>query len=468
MTARYERECRLPVPAEEAIAWHARPGAFLRLAPPWERIRIEEDPGGIAAGSRLVFRVRKACLWWRWVAQHRPLQSALGFVDEQSSGPFARWVHTHRFEPLGPLGTLMRDEVEYALPLGAFGRALGGRATERALARLFAFRHARTVGDLVRHGRCEQKAPLTVAVTGASGLVGSALCAFLSAGGHRVLRVGRSRSGDRSQVRWNPAAGTLETEKLESLDAVVHLAGENIGAGRWTASRKAEILRSREVGTRFLCERLAALRNPPRVLVSASAVGYYGDVPGREVAEGDPPGEGFLPSVCRAWEEATEPARAAGIRVVILRIGVVLSAGGGALASMLPAFRAGVGGPVGTGNQGVSWIWLDDLVGAIHFCLNADGLAGPVNATAPRPVTSAELARTLGRVLRRPAFVPLPAVACRLLLGEMGQALLLEGAKALPSRLLASGFEFLHGDLDSALRAELGLVAEGPTEPVRP
>lgn len=299
--------------------------------------------------------------------------------------------------------------------------------------------------------------PERVIVTGASGLIGASLTASLAAAGHRVDRlVRREPASGSSEIRWDPGAGVLDPVPLEGAGAVVHLAGESVAAGRWTAARKAAIRRSRVEGTRLLAETLARLDRPPGVLVSASATGYYGAAGDEPLTEASAAGAGFLAEVCRAWEAATEPAARAGIRVVTLRIGLVLAARGGALGQMLVPFRLGLGGVVGTGRQWMSWIALGDLIGAILHLLGAGDVAGPVNAVAPGPVTNREFTRTLGRVLGRPTLAPLPAPLVRLLFGEMGQTLLLDGARVLPARLLASGFRFLAPDLETALRRELG------------
>ena len=300
----------------------------------------------------------------------------------------------------------------------------------------------------------------TVAVTGASGLIGSALVTGLTSAGHRVVRVVRgagaaSVAGQRL-ARWDPESGALEPSALAGADAVVHLAGESVAGGRWTEAKKRRIRSSRVDVTRRLAEALPRLERPPRLLVSASAVGYYGDRGSEILREDSSPGPGFLAEVCREWEAATDPAARAGIRVVRLRIGMVLSRRGGALGAMLTPFRLGAGGPVGSGVQWVSWIAIDDLVGAILHALATESLAGPVNAVAPEPVTNRELARTLGRVLRRPALLPLPAVAARLLFGQMADELLLASARVEPARLRATGFTFRHARLEDALRHELG------------
>ncbi len=282
---------------------------------------------------------------------------------------------------------------------------------------------------------------MRVAVTGASGFVGSALLPALPAAGHEAVRIRR---------------GAFDAAVLAGADAVVHLAGENIGAGRWTPRRKEAIRESRVAGTRRLAAILAGLPRPPRALVCASAGGYYGDRGEEMLTEESGPGTGFLPEVCRAWEEAAAPAAAAGVRVVSLRIGMVLGAGGGALARLLPLFRLGLGGRLGGGRQWQSWISREDLVGIVLRTLEDGTLRGPVNAVAPNPVTNREFTETLARVLGRPAFLPVPAFALRLAAGEIADALLLSSARVVPAKLEAAGFGFRQPRLDEALRAALG------------
>lgn len=302
---------------------------------------------------------------------------------------------------------------------------------------------------------------LDIAVTGASGMIGGALCESLSADGHGIRRlVRREPRAGTSEVRWDPAAGEIDTASLAGVDAFVHLAGEGIASERWTPERKERIRKSRTEGTRLVAEALARMPQPPAALISASAVGWYGNRGDERLTEESPPGTGFLADVSREWEAATTPARDAGIRVVNPRIGVVLSTRGGALTKMLPPFRLGLGGPIGSGRQWMSWIALHDIVGVLRWLLESN-LAGPVNATAPNPVTNREFASTLGHVLGRPAIAPLPAVAVRMLFGEMGQALLLDGAAILPARLQADGFSFAHPTLESALRHELEMPQDG-------
>jgi uncharacterized protein (TIGR01777 family) len=297
---------------------------------------------------------------------------------------------------------------------------------------------------------------MNLVVTGASGLIGSALSARLTAGGHRVRRLVRRQAGA-EEITWDPATGKIDSAGLEALDGVIHLAGENVGA-RWTRARRARIRESRVRGTRLLSETLARLTRPPRFLVAASAIGIYGDRGDQVLAESTPPGDptrDFLVSVCLGWEAAADPARAAGIRVAHPRLGVVLSPKGGALQRILLPFRLGVGGRVGSGNQWMSWVALEDAIDAIIHLMSAESVEGPVNVSAPEPVTNREFTRTLGRVLRRPTVLPVPAAALRLAFGEMADGTLLASARVRPARLLESGYRFIHPTLEGALRSML-------------
>ncbi|HWR84040.1 MAG TPA: TIGR01777 family oxidoreductase [Candidatus Deferrimicrobium sp.] len=297
---------------------------------------------------------------------------------------------------------------------------------------------------------------MKVLVSGSGGLIGSALVRHFSDQGISVVRLIRGVKGsDSGVVSWDPHERRIDRRGLDSIDAVVHLAGENIGAGRWTAKRKLMIIESRVTGTRFLCETLAQLAALPVVFACASAIGIYGNRADELLDETSDPGTGFLADVCRAWEAATKPAAEAGMRVVHLRIGMVLSGAGGALARMLPPFRLGLGGPIGHGRQYMSWVAIEDVVRAIHYCLTNPALTGPVNIVAPNPVTNKEFTRVLGRVLWRPTVLPMPAALLRLALGEMANDLLLSSTRVTPTRLIAEGFEFRFPDLEGALRHEL-------------
>ena len=295
---------------------------------------------------------------------------------------------------------------------------------------------------------------MRIGVTGATGLVGSALLPLLEGAGHEAVGLRRGAGDAAGSPSWDPATGRVAAGG--PLDAVVHLAGENIAGGRWSAARKARIRDSRVDGTGALCRGLAALHPRPATLVAASAVGFYGDRGDERLDESSPAGTGFLADVCQEWEAVSAPAREAGIRVVHLRIGIVLTPAGGALGQMLLPFRMGVGGVIGSGRQIMSWIALDDVVAAALHAIRTDGLEGPVNAVAPNPASNAEFTKTLGRVLGRPTILPVPAFGARLAFGEMADHLLLGGARVEPTRLQETGFEFSHPSLEGALRHLLG------------
>jgi hypothetical protein len=302
-----------------------------------------------------------------------------------------------------------------------------------------------------------QGVAMKILVTGSSGLIGSALIRSLSGESHHVFRlVRRVSSAAENEIFWNPVLGTLNPDTLEGFDAVVHLAGEPIAGARWNSETRLRITKSRVQGTRLLVEALLDLSQPPRVLVSASAIGYYGNRGEEILTEQSAPGDGFLPDVCRKWEEAAHAASSKGIRVVNPRIGVVLSRRGGALAKMLLPFKLGLGGKIGSGSQYMSWITLEDLVGSIQHMILTPELSGPVNAVSPQPVANLEFTRALGRVLRRPTLLPAPAFALRIVLGEMADELLLSSTRVVPERLLAAGYAFHHPDLEPALRSVLG------------
>jgi hypothetical protein len=298
---------------------------------------------------------------------------------------------------------------------------------------------------------------MRILLSGSSGLIGTELLSFLRVAGHSVTRLVRRPAHEFArEIAWNPAERKLDPAALEAFDAVIHLGGVNIAGKRWSMAYKQEILDSRVQTTTLLASTLAALRFPPQVMVCASAVGFYGDRGEQTFDEQASAGHGFLPTVCRAWEEAAQVARDHGIRVAHLRIGVVLSTAGGALAKMLTPFRLGLGGRIGSGQQFMSWIHIDDLVEAFHHTLLHEELRGPVNATSPNPVTNAEFTATLGRVLGRPTIFPLPACAARLALGEMADELLLASQRVVPAKLQASGFSFKYPELVPALRQLLG------------
>ncbi|HEX8734810.1 MAG TPA: TIGR01777 family oxidoreductase [Pyrinomonadaceae bacterium] len=298
---------------------------------------------------------------------------------------------------------------------------------------------------------------MKILISGASGLVATHLIPTLKAKNHEIFRLVRKTPEAPDEIRWDSEKGFADDERarLENFDAVIHLAGDNVASENWSEEKKRKIRASRVVGTRVLVDALKSLQNPPRILVSASAIGFYGNREDEILTEDSAKGVGFLPEVCDAWEMESEKAEEFGARVVMPRIGVVLTKDGGALEKMLTPFKFGVGGRVGSGKQWMSWIALEDLIQIIHFALENEKLRGVVNAVAPNPVTNEEFTKTFGRVLHRPAILPVPEFAVRLMFGEMGETLLLQGARVLPERLLENGFDFKFTNLEEAMKNAL-------------
>lgn len=446
---------------EEVFDWHERTGALERLTPPWADVEVLESSGGIRDGGEVSLRIRRGPTSFRWDLRHKDYEYGRQFRDEQVSGPMKSWTHTHRFEPLPGGGTIVEDEIDLEPPLGPAGAAVGPTFIRRELGRLFRFRYRRLFTDLARQAEHATRPRLTVAITGASGLVGQSLSHFLTTCGHDVIRLVRdSRKIEDGAIFWNPGTGEIDREGLAGADAVVHLAGTSIASGRWTDARKRSILQSRVRGTELIARTLAEMRDGPKVLVSASAVGFYGDRGAKTVTESGLAGKGFLAEVCRAWEGATKPAERAGVRVVLLRTGVALSPAGGALGQMLLPFKMGAGGRLGSGKQFMSWIDLDDLVGLIQHVLYTDSLRGPVNATSPHAVTNATFTSALGRALGRPTVIPVPALAVKAVFGELGKEALLWGQRVVPEKAMASGFDFFYEGVEESLRFQLGRTEE--------
>lgn len=438
-------------PLDEVFAWHTRPGAMRRLVPPWQPMRVVAETDSLADG-RAVLGLPAGL---QWVAQHEPAEfdPPHRFVDVLSSAGvrslpprvIGRWRHTHDFAD-GPVAgtTRVHDRVDTTVP------AVGLRPT-------FVYRHRQLADDLAAHRDAAEMgtAGLTIAVTGASGLVGTALSALLSTGGHRIVRLVRHAPTGDGERRWDPSRP--DPELLAGVDAVVHLAGESI-AGRFTAAHRAAVRDSRIEPTRRLAECAARTPDGPRVFVSASAIGYYGFDRGDEpLTEDAAHGQGFLADVVSDWEQSTAPAAEAGLRVVTVRTGIVQAADGGTLKLMRPLFAAGLGGRLGSGRQWLSWIGLDDLLDVYYRAVYDDRLVGPVNAVAPNPVRNTDYTRALAKVMHRPAVLPVPALGPRLLLGEQGARELAEASqRVVPAKLAALGHRFRQPEVTGALAHQLG------------
>ncbi len=429
---------------DEVFAWHSRPGAITRLMPPWQPVRVAREAPSVRDGRAVLLLPGGL----RWVAGHDPAgyDPPRQFADVllPPLGAALRWRHTHYFAPADDGGTSVVDVVSTPVPASA-------------LRPMFGYRHRQLAADLAAHARAREVCPrpLTVALTGASGLVGSSLAALLTTGGHRVIRLVRRAPRHPDEREWRPE--TPDPELLAGVDAVVHLAGAPIGR-RFTEAAKREILASRTGPTRALATLAARLPGGPRTFVCASAVGFYGADRGDEVlTEDSERGDGFLADVAAAWEDAVGPATAAGIRTVRVRTGIVQTPRGGMLRLLYPLFEAGLGGPLGDGTGWQPWIEVDDLLDVYLRAVTDPALSGPVNAVAPGQARNAEYASTLGRVLRRPALIPVPPAGPRLLLGAEGARELAQASQRVrPAVLADAGHPFRYPELEGALRHVLG------------
>jgi uncharacterized protein len=440
----------IDAPIYEVFDWHTRPGAITRLTPPWQPMRVVAEADSLKSG-RAELGLPGGL---RWVADHQPdsYDPPRRFVDTIGTEGLAslparlavRWRHTHEFEDLGDQRTRMTDRVATPVPAAA-------------LRAMFIYRHRQLADDIAahRHAAAQGLAPITLAITGSSGLVGSQLTAFLSTGGHRVIRLVRHPATKPDERHWNP--DDPDPGLLAGVDAVIHLAGASI-AGRFTDEHRAAIRDSRIGPTRRLAERIARSADGPKVLISASAIGYYGYDRGDEtLTEDSERGEGLLADVVAEWEDATVPAEEGGARVVRVRTGIVQSPAGGTLRLLRPLFAAGLGGRLGNGRQWLSWIGIDDLIDVYHRGLWDTELSGPVNAVAADPVRNIDYTRTLAHVLRRPALLPVPSFGPRLLLGEQGARELASASqRVLPARLQQADHRFRRPDLEQTLRHLLG------------
>lgn len=449
----------VPAPLTEVFDWHARPGAMTRLMPPWLPLRVQSEARSLRDG-RAVLRLPGGLTR---VARHEPgaYDPPHAFADRLTGGGLP-WRHLHQFDDAGETAgeTLMTDDVRTSVP-------------DALLRQVFAYRHRQLAGDLAAHqwGRQQRPEPLTVAVTGSSGLVGSALCAFLTSGGHRVIRLVRRDATNTNERRWRP--DDPDPDLLADVDAVVHLAGASI-AGRFTTAHKRAVRDSRVGPTEGLARLVAARADETAgatgatgapTFVVASAVGFYGADRGDEyLTETSERGSGFLADVVADWEDATRTATDAGARVVSVRTGVVQAAAGGTLPLFRALFSAGLGGRIGDGSPWLAWIGLDDLVDVYHHALMDQRLSGPVNAVAPVPVRNREFAHTLALVLRRPTLMTVPTVAPRLVLGRQGSLELAEAdQRVVPGVLNRLAHRFRHPQLEQALRHQLGRLEATPS-----
>lgn len=461
---KYTHESVVDADIDTTFQWFEHEGSFRRLMPPWEVAEEVRADDSLEVGSQRVFRFPAPgapFLKMTWVAEHTAYDPPNHFADTMVKGPFWSWNHDHNLSEVDGI-TTVRDEVTYQVPFGPLGnladRILGGFLVKGRISRMFKARELRLQRDLKEHSKFSHIGRKRILVAGSSGLIGTQLVAFLDTGGHDVWRLVRREAEEGSkELSWYPDKGILNPSDIEGFDVIIHLGGAGIGDKRWNNKRKKLIINSRKDSTTLLSDTMSKLEKKPEAFIVASAIGYYGNRDDEELTEDSPPGDGFLTETVIQWESYADSARDAGIRVVNTRNGIVLSAAGGALERMLLPWKMGGGGPLAGGKQWMSWISLDDEIYAIHHLMMNSECEGAFNLTAPEPVRQKTFSKTLGKVLRRPAFAPIPGFAMKILFGELAGPLLIEGQKVIPKRIQESGYEFLHKDLESALRDSLGI-----------
>ena len=451
----FTHQARFACSVEELYRFHSRPGALERLLPPWDGSEVIWKKGGIAPGGKVLLKLRQGPLSIGWEAHHVEEEPGVMFRDIQHRGPFAHFAHTHGFAGDGQQAQLT-DTIEFALPGDRFLPAFATRQVYATLERIFNHREQVLHHDLALHARCS-KQPLRILISGASGVLGRVLVPLLTTGGHEVWTlVRRPPRPDSREIFWDPWHGILKASELPELDGVIHLAGEYIGLGRWTDAKKRQVVESRKRGTWLLAKTITRLPKKPKVFLSASAVGYYGNSRDQLISEEAPSGDDFISEVCRAWEFGVDPAAEAGIRTVTMRLGVALTPRGGALQRLLATDPLFIFRQFGPGDQYISWMSIDDMVAAMLHCLVTESLSGPVNIAAPAPATNRELLATLAEVANRPQLLTIPDFLLKIAYGQMADEIVLSGCRVAVGKLEKSGFSFRHPTLVAALRALLG------------
>ena len=465
MPTNYKHETVVNADIDTTFAWFEHEGSFRRLMPPWEVAQEVRADDSLEVGSQRVFKFPAPgapFINLTWVAEHTGYDKPNYFADTMVKGPFWKWDHDHYLKEENGVTTVV-DDVTYSVPFGPLGmlvdKVLGGSLVTGRISSMFKAREFRLKRDLDNHAKFLDMPRKKILVVGSSGLIGTQLVAFLDTGNHEVWRlVRRVADSNKNEISWNPDKGEINAKELEGFDVVIHLGGVGIGDKRWSKKRKAAIRESRVNSTELLSKTLASLEDKPDLFMMASAIGYYGNRGDEELDESSTSGEDgyFLTDVCKAWENSANPAKDAGIRTVHMRTGIVISAVGGALGKMLLPAKMGGGGPIGSGKQWMSWISMDDQIYSMYHLMMSEGVSGEYNLTAPNPVRQKQFAKDLGRVLRRPAFAPLPGFMMKIMFGEMGARLTLDSLRVLPKNLQDSGYEFIHTDLQSALSDSLG------------
>ena len=448
---RFEKDIEIKTNVEELFEWHEKPGAFERLTPTWDPVKIIKKEGGIVDGE-VDMRVKIGPLWVKMLMQHCEYKKNSKFKDVQIEGPFPMWEHTHLFNETKKGFTKMNDIIDCRIPLGLVGKIFSRKYVKNRIEQLLEYRHSTVYEDFKIANKYRGKT-MNVGITGSHGLIGTALIPFLTTCGHKVTRIVRGTPKE-NEIYWNPKTG--EIDSLEGLDIIVHLAGEPVGSRiRWNRKKKEEIYESRVLGTGLLCRKISRMVKPVKALISASAVGYYGDRGNEFLDETSGAGGGFFSDVVKGWEKATEYASGIGIRTVNMRFGIVLTPEGGALERMMLPVNFGLGSRIG-GEQWWSWVSIDDTIGSIYHAMMNDEMKGKYNVTAPFPVRQKEFSKTLCGIMWRPDMMALPESIVKNIMGEMGEMLLLASNKINSNKIIETGYEFRHERLEDALRHLLG------------
>ena len=451
---------KIPATNKVVFDYHAREGALERLVPPWSILRVTTHEGSVRDGATSTFKVNLGFIRFKWIAVHFGYSQDRQFQDKMVRGPFQTWIHTHSFIPSGIGYCMMEDKIVYSPPLGKLGSMLLNNTIQRNLNQLFLYRHRILRNDINLWKIAEGIKGKKILMTGSHGLIGSSLIPLLTAAGeHKITRLTRLSSRHNTtkthSIVWDLSNGKVDIKDLEGFDVVIHLAGENI-FGRWTKSKKERIMDSRIKSTRLLCDTLTKLANPPSTLICASATGFYGNRENESLSEESKPGIGFLSDVCQKWEESTESARNAGIRVVNMRFGVVLTPKGGMLQKLLVPSRFRVGLRLGDENQYISWVSIEDVIGSIFYSIINSSIRGPVNVVAPNPVTNLEFSKTLAQIVNSKIILPVPHKIAKAMLGELADTMMASSALVIPKKLSSAGYQFINADLEDTLRLLLG------------
>lgn len=436
-------ETPVAVPCDFAFAWHMRSGALERLLPPWIKVDFLFPPPIPCNKAQVGLKIYFGLFFFKWILEHENLKLNQEFRDKQIRGPFFSYLHIHRFTPIDAQSSVLSDEVKFC-SISFLEKKIAKR-----LLQLLKWRQQMIREDLKLIDKYASS-PLKILISGANGFIGSQLTIFLQLAGHSVKRLVRHKQEISSDtVYWNPEKGQFSKQDFEGFDAVFHLAGASI-AHRWTKKYRKKLCDSRCHDSWLLSQVLSRLDTPPKTIISASAIGFYGDCK-KIVTEGSPVGEGFLPSLCQQWESSWEAIKQRGSRVVYARFGVVLGAKGGMLRQILPLYRLGLGGRIGSGNQYLSWIGIDDVIGALYHLLMTENVSKAVNVVTPYPIRQKQFASILAAKLHRPYFFSLSSSLISLILGEMGKEMLLANIQVYPQKLLESGYSFRYPHLQEAL-----------------